>query len=205
MNHHELLLGRPFGGCGIVYHKSIAHLVKSIDCSSYTRFCAVSCHFDCNLLLICVYFPTDYRHNSDSEGSFIETLAELEALLMSVTHDNVIIAGDFNVDLKGSGQRRQSIIDFMHSHDLVCADYPNTNIEYTYCSDNGRSHSWPDHVLVSSRYSNILNSVSVICSPENFSDHLRPLSFSIAYPPSHSVSSPVLSTPAPSAKAPQVD
>ena len=83
MNHNEVLFGRPYGGCGIIYHKSIVPFIKHVDCSSYTRFCAVSCHFNSTLLLVCVYFPTNY-HNSDSDASFIETLSELDALLMSV-------------------------------------------------------------------------------------------------------------------------
>ena len=65
MDSHELLLGRPYGGCGILYRKSLSPYMFRLNCDA-KRFCAVSLATDCthsgsyNILIINVYLPTDY-------------------------------------------------------------------------------------------------------------------------------------------------
>ena len=65
MDDTDLILGRPFGGCGIIYRKSLSPFIRRIYSPS-KHFCAVSVtlrntcdHSNVNLL-ICVYLPTDY-------------------------------------------------------------------------------------------------------------------------------------------------
>ena len=123
-----------------------------------------------------MYFPTNY-HNSDSDASFIETLSEFDALLMSVFYDNVIIAGDFNVDFSHNNCRILSITEFMNTRKLLCVDL-NYPINFTYASDNGRAHSRPDHILTSVNFSDCISDVAAVHSADNFSDHL-PLTFSL--------------------------
>ena len=66
MDDTDLILGCPFGGCGIIYRKSLAPFIRKIYSPSKC-FCAVSValsntcdHSNVNLLLICVYLPTKY-------------------------------------------------------------------------------------------------------------------------------------------------
>ena len=68
MDSSELLTGRPFGGCAILYHKSLAHSIIRLK-SCPKRFCAISLIINDPLnnnsyqTLINnynVYLPTDY-------------------------------------------------------------------------------------------------------------------------------------------------
>ena len=98
MDDDSVLLGCPFGGCGIIYRKSLSAKVSPLPCHS-KRFCAVSLSIDDkSFLCICVYLPTNY-HDSQSHDEFLFALTEIEGFMHSVLFDHVIIAGDFNVDV----------------------------------------------------------------------------------------------------------
>ena len=151
----DLLAGRPYGGCAILYRKSLSHSIHRLKCCS-ERFCAIlldttnpnsSC--SSSTLLINVYLPTDYG-TLDSNNAFTETLAELDGFLLSHSYDNIIICGDFNVDFNRGGRNCEHPRSFMHEHNFVCADM-NSCIKYTYRRDDHTSFSWPDHVLTLSR------------------------------------------------------
>ena len=81
MDDTDLILGRPFGGCGIIYCKSLSPFIRRIYSPS-KRFCAVSVtlHNTCDHsnvnLLICVYLPTDYG-TEYSDALFVEAIGEL--------------------------------------------------------------------------------------------------------------------------------
>ena len=79
MDSSILLTGRPFGGCGILYRKSLSSVVRKIFTDS-NRLCAISITLNnsCDnspfvILLICVYLPTDYSTVA-SHSAFSESL-----------------------------------------------------------------------------------------------------------------------------------
>ena len=77
MDSSNFLVGCPFGGCAIMYRKSLLACVKSIPTNS-RRFCAVRL-IDSNnstILLINVYMPIDYG-TSVSNVEFISCLSEI--------------------------------------------------------------------------------------------------------------------------------
>ena len=111
MDSSNLLVGRPFGGCAIMYRKSLLACVKSIPTNS-KRFCAVRL-IDSNnfiILLINVYMPTDYG-TSVSNVEFISCLSEIEAFIDSQSFDSLIIGGDFNVDFSRASNNSLSLSD----------------------------------------------------------------------------------------------
>ena len=86
MDNTELILECPYGGCGFLYHKSLAPFVTRVQCNSKC-FCALSLALcgpcgDCILstLPINVYLPTDYG-TSDSNNAFLESLGELDGFI----------------------------------------------------------------------------------------------------------------------------
>ena len=89
--------GRPYGGCGFLIRKSLLPFTGLITSAS-KRFCALLLTINCvKTLVINVYLPTNYG-NMDSEQLYRESLAELKGFVDSQSFDNLIIAGDFNVD-----------------------------------------------------------------------------------------------------------
>ena len=92
MDSSQLLSGRPFGGCCIMYRKALSAAVRRIFTNS-NRLCAVSISLNnvstnsSFVVLICVYLPTDYS-NAASQSAFSESLREvlfqLSILMMSL-------------------------------------------------------------------------------------------------------------------------
>ena len=94
MDNSSLLVGRPFGGCSILYWKSLASCITPLESCS-DRFCALQFH-DSNgssFLFISVYMPAATSSSSD----YLNTLCELEGFIDSNLCNGVIIASDFNV------------------------------------------------------------------------------------------------------------
>ena len=81
MDSSNLLVGHPFGGCTIMYRKSLLACVKSIPTNS-KRFCVVRLIDSSNstILLINVYMPIDFW-TSLSNVEFILCLSEIGAFI----------------------------------------------------------------------------------------------------------------------------
>ena len=72
-------------------------------------FCAISITLNNSrdnapfiILLICVYLPTDVS-TAASHSAFSESLCELDGIISAEHFDNIIIVGDFNVDVSRPG------------------------------------------------------------------------------------------------------
>ena len=94
MDSSEILVGRPFGGCGILYRKSLSPVIRRIFTSSQ-RLCAISLTLHNSLanspfavLFVCVYFPTDYS-NVASHTAFAESIGELDGIMSAENFDNM--------------------------------------------------------------------------------------------------------------------
>ena len=124
------------------------------------------------------YLPTNYN-SSQSNDYFLETIGELKGYVNSMFFDNLIIAGDFNVDFSRSNVTNRYLNSFMSDLNLVASDVqPKFGIKYTYRRDDGLAFSWPDHVLTLSHHSQAIRDIRCWESVDNFSDHL-PLEFSV--------------------------
>ena len=175
----RILTGRPYGGCGFLIRNSILNMVTRIDSNS-SRFCAISINSNSLVtLLVCVYLPTNYGTH-DSDDLFQQTLSEISGFLDSCCYDNVIIAGDFNVDFKRNSSFLSHLQLFMSDLNLTAVDISFAQqIDFTYEHDDGLVRYWPDHVLILSHFMDTITDIRCIHSACNFSDH-SPLSFNIS-------------------------
>ena len=180
MDSHELLLGRPYGGCGILYRKSLSPYISRLK-SDAKRFCAVSLASDCthggsyHTLIVNMYLPTDYGTH-DSNNAFLESLAELDGFISAQSFDN-ILCGDFNVDFSRDSHNCKHLLNFMTHLNLVRAD-TSSNIRFTYKRDDYSASSWPDHILTLRNNTSHIVGVACLDNVDNFSDHL-PLVFNL--------------------------
>ena len=178
MNCDSLCYGRPYGGCSILYRKSLSSCITPLDTNS-DRFCGIKL---CDLsglsyLLICVYMPTDCGPMSYSD--YLNTLGDLEGFIECHNCDAVIVAGDFNVDFDRGGQNSKLLEDFildlkLHVCDLDFRD----QVCYTYERDDGHVCSWIDHVLCSQHISDSFADIHALHSGSTLSDHF-PLFFNV--------------------------
>ena len=74
-----------------------------------------------SLLLICVYLPTNYG-TTQSYDQYLESLGELKGFIDSQVFDNIIIAGDFNVDFNHHSTSSEYLIRFMNDLQLCAVD-----------------------------------------------------------------------------------
>ena len=92
-------LGRPFGGCAIVWNKNLPIHVTPILTSS-NRLCAISITTPQNSFLIfSIYMPV---HNGSQVtcNEFRDVLIEVSSLVRAHDDFTVLIGGDFNLDIK---------------------------------------------------------------------------------------------------------
>ena len=114
------LVGRPYGGCSILYRKSLSTCITPLDsCSS--RFCGIKIHDSSglSLLLVSVYMPSEI---GSSLNEYLSTLGELEGFIDSHPCDNTFLVGDFNVDFTRGGPLKDLLTDFVSELNLyMCA------------------------------------------------------------------------------------
>ena len=176
----SLLHGRPFGGCGIIFRKSLSDRVSHLPSIS-KRFCALLLSIEnLSILCICVYFPTNY-HDTQSSDAFLSMLCEIEGFIDTVVFDHVVIAGDFNVDSRASSPRATLFCDFLQDRDLVCVDQlPLSSVTHTYTSEASGTTSWIDHVVCDADLALLVLSVSPLQYGSNLSDH-HPISATVNF------------------------
>ena len=91
-------MGRPYGGCSILYRKSLSFISPLVSYSD--RYCAAKLCVPNGLsyLLICVYImPSDNHQSSLSE--YIEILGEIQSFTESHPCDTNVLVGDFMIEL----------------------------------------------------------------------------------------------------------
>ena len=112
MNSDSLCCGRPYGGCSILYRKSLSSCITLLqsnsDCFRGIRLCDSS---GLSYLLVSV----SYYDPSCVLGKF-------EGFIASQGCDVNIIAGDFNVDFDRGGQFGKLLKDFITGLDLRACD-----------------------------------------------------------------------------------
>lgn len=172
MESHTLLHGRPFGGCAILYRKSlIPHVARLSSCSK--RFCSVllTDHRGSTTLLICVYLPF-CDGSAESSNQFLITLGELEGFIARHECDHLLIAGDFNTDFNRNNVNLRHLQSFMSDLNLVSADLSHqSSIQFTYLRDDGAASSWPDHYLCDLSLAGHLSHFRRFDFGSNLSDH----------------------------------
>ena len=99
-DNSEVLLGRPYGGCAILWRSDLAVTVKVVNTES-KRVCAIRMvNEQVKLLLVSVYMP--YESDLVSTEEYTDQLMFVENILFNNSDCHVIIAGDFNVDFSRS-------------------------------------------------------------------------------------------------------
>lgn len=141
----SLLVGRPYGGCSILYRKSLSSCITPLNSCS-DRFCAIKIidSSGSSVLLVSVYMP----HRLSSFDDYLIILGELEGFMDSQQCDRNILVGDFNVDLDCGGCLADLLNDYISDSDLCVCDLSySSSVKYTFESNDGVSHSWIDHII----------------------------------------------------------
>jgi exonuclease III len=118
----EVLSGRPFGGCAIIWRHDLLHNMRRIHVNS-RRVIAATCEIASRrLLFINMYLPCD-DNTSINTDSFLNEILSCESLLDEFLDYEIIIGGDLNVDFCRNSINNGCLIDFCKRCNLICADF----------------------------------------------------------------------------------
>ena len=161
-------VGRPFGGCAIIWHKDLALSIIPVDTTS-PKLCAVVIKSDrLNTLMCNVYMPCD-NNTDDNYEIYGDILYEILTLFEVYRGYDFIIGGDFNVDFSRNNSRKLRLLNqFINEEQLICVSLNCPNNEYTY-QDERMHRSFIDHFIVSESLSNC--NIYVSHDGDNLSDH----------------------------------
>lgn len=170
MDDDVLLVGRPFGGCAILYKESQFRSVTPVQ-SAHKRVVGALLNCSaCKVLLINVYMPCD---SQAVDRIYDDTLDEVNLIIRSHSDvDYVIVGGDFNTDMMRSSYHTRRLREFCDDEDLFnCSNSSLSPNDFTFESATGH-RSLIDHFLLSLNFADLpFISSSVRYDGDNLSDH----------------------------------
>ena len=176
MNEIEFHVGRPHGGCAIMWKSNLACDVVPINACS-KRLCCVKLVLqpsNVSVLLCSVYMPCDTQYNQANLNEFNEVLEEMSFLAIAYDSDHLVFCGDFNTDFaRCLSLHTRALSNFLHQESLCdLRTMPDCyHVDFTFESFVDGSRTTIDHVFVSENLKTLVNNVYTIHSPDNLSDH----------------------------------
>jgi exonuclease III len=161
------LRGRPFGGKCWLLNKRLK--VKKVEFINKILSIVKLGVGNDTILLIGAYIPFD--DNTTYRFSQYNSTLEFIASIMEDNQDKfILLAGDFNSDLKRGKRFYNLLKDFIIEHDLDCYDLMFGNeCKPTYSNGNYTSHI--DHIIGTRNNLNKVFKSEIIYDESNLSDH----------------------------------
>lgn len=168
--NREILSGRPYGGCAILWRAIAAFNVNQLTVDS-NRICAIQVladHF--KLVIVNVYMP--YEDDSLSSDDFMYQLSLIENLLGEHNDSHFIVAGDFNVDFSRARSHTNLLSSFCERIGLhPSINHQLNNVDFSYHFSLQRFNCL-DHFLMSAvLFDDCVNNIFAVHSVDNTSDH----------------------------------
>jgi exonuclease III len=166
----EVLKGRPFGGCAILWHSNLLADVSVVQ-TNCKRICAVRViSSSWKLLLINVYMP--YEDDEINSDEFVYVLSVVEEIIGNNSDCHVVVGGDFNVDFNRNWSHTELLSSFCDSNELLpTIRHMHCNVDYTYNFSMER-FSILDHFILSGiLYNTCVDGIYVLHDVDNISDH----------------------------------
>ena len=173
MDEAAPLVGRPFGGCAILWHNRLKASFKPLPVIS-KRICAgvLSLENDINLLLVNLYLPCDDRCRGPSLDQTNNVLHELASILSDCDDYITILGGDLNTDFSRVSPQVSAVKDFLQVTGLTSGlNHVSSSVSYTFESKGNSSRSLIDHICLPKDYLAYIHEYYTISSVENVSDH----------------------------------
>jgi len=160
-----VLRGRPFGGVGVIVHKSLAKDTSLIVNSERLTIVRIE-----DLYVVNVYLPD--TSTAGRAEIVLDICSQIESHVNF--HDNryVIIGGDFNLEFINGTSCCQDLNSFIIENDLcVCDSKFSNGPGYTHCQETRSCSSWIDHFITSRNLFDKVDDAKIIEIGSNLSDH----------------------------------
>ena len=175
----KLIRGRPYGGVGLMWNKSLSHIVNIVkyDCN---RILGIELTANQHtILLICCYLPYECDMNYDDYCFYLQ-VDKFKCIIESASTSYVCILGDFSANIQSQSIFGTELIEFCDMNNLCFTDrmmlLPDA---FTFVSQAHDTTSWLDRSITTSTRQTFVADVSIINSAV-CSDHL-PLSVQITW------------------------
>jgi len=166
-----LLKGRPFGGAAILVHKRL--MGAAVPLLNDERVNVIRLH---KILFINVYCP---NKSPDTRMITVDMLNDISVICEMNNDCQIIMGGDFNIDLRDSNLYSKPVHTFMQKFSLkLTYDIKKTTCNYTFFRDVLGQKTMIDFFLISQSLAAGLGRHEMGEDLLNFSDHL-PLFMSI--------------------------
>ena len=145
-----ILRGRPYGGCAILWRQQLSTCIKPCDYQSMSRRvcgCVIQT-VDFDILLLCVYFPTDKQMGESHLHDLEMVLHDINYFVENTPCTKLVIGGDFNCDFARDTHFVTCVRSFILSHQSQSA-WDLFPIDFTHIHTDGVSTSTIDHIIVS--------------------------------------------------------
>ena len=176
-------MGRPYGGLGILWKKSLATNASFCSVPGTNRACDLQLNI-CgkSMMLINAYMPVDNHRKHLIDSVFQDTLDNLELFTESCSSHDVIIGGDLNLDMSRQNAHDICYRDFLDRHNMTYTfDLPTADSGYTYYDMDNGGQSCIDHFSVCQELCDAFRSVTRCEHALNPSKHL-PVLIKISFP-----------------------
>ena len=174
----QLLAGRPHGGLGILWRKSLGEKCNIVDLDD-TRLLGIEIAINNNddeikLLFVNIYMPFDCADNADD---FMQYLSRVNDIFETYPTPYVYVIGDLNANVivknnQCSSKFGETLLKFCNDEDILVADYDYLPKDsFTFTSSAHNTVSWLDHILTTGTGRDLIEHIDVA---NNFisSDHL---------------------------------
>ena len=190
MDPTVIRVGRPYGGCAILWKSNISYSICPIKTVSNRLNCInVKNNEGINFLLFNVYMPTDSRrvnniNNTHNElainnnvhcnfHEYQDILAEISVISRNNESAFIMICGDFNTDMSRNTLQTDQLRDFCESECFIISDLlPCSNVKYTFECKSSGNKTFIDHMLITENMQPHIKSCTSYDSINNVSDHI---------------------------------
>lgn len=175
-------VGRPHGGCALLFHTSASMSISPIQTTTRRLFaCTINVIGSQKILLFNAYMPCDNRDGT-SYDDYLSVVNDIESVL--ATHDEidcVILCGDLNADRSRTRSVNTMLLEKLCSDHTLCFCLASdvSHIDYTYENEASGVQSILDHFCVSENLFNSIHSYETAHEGDNLSDH-SPVSLEIS-------------------------
>ena len=176
----EVRTGRPFGGTGFIWSKSLSESIKPRPEYCHDRVTVVEITANVgSILIINVYMPY-YNVNDivNQTSLYQDTLAFIEMVINDNSNSKIILMGDMNCDIfaRNSNSFSLSLNDFIKERNLHCCydlmQSFNHDKDFTRCNLKQKSFSLLDYIFVSKDLIPFIENTRIVNHALNTSDHL---------------------------------
>ena len=187
MMQNKILHGRPYGGTGNVWSKSLSNSIKTRCEYTHERVTVLEITTNIgSVLVINCYMPFyDVRNVESQTNVFIDTLSFVDSVIQDNPGSKCILLGDMNCNIYETNNRFTTILtSFLSDRNLICtydlkADFPK-NSAYSRFDLKRNSFSLLDYVFVSSDLCQFVDMVEITNPSLNMSD-LLPVMVSFSF------------------------